>query len=292
MKRVRRFALAGVVAWVLLSLLAGEILIQPGRWNPPQTLSLPGVHTEQLELRIDGLRIEGWALTPPAESGPPRGTLLLLHGLGEARRVIDHAHALAQGWRVLSVDTRAHGRSEGWSAGFGWPERAEAHALLQLARERWPHDPCVAWGRSQGAAAFAYALHEERQAGEPPLLDGLVLESCYADIDTAYSNRLELILGSTAWRPVMMLTQGWVTWRAGLDRERMRPVELLPADIPLFLARGAEDPLVSDAEWARFREAAPAAEHMLVPDFAHRPLSESPEFRLRVTAFLERAAAR
>lgn len=266
--------------------------MHPRRWSPPDEIPLEGAHTETLALSIDGLDIVGWSLTPPENLGPPRGTLLLLHGLGGARRVSDHVFALLNGWRVLSVDTRGHGMSGGWAAGFGWPERAEARALMELAAERWPDEACVAWGQSQGAAAFVYALHAARERGTPFDLDGLILESCYADIDTAYANRVGQALGSNGWQPLLMVTRAWVTWRAGLDNERMRPADMLPPEIPLLIGRGAEDPLVSEAEWERFLSAAPQAEALLVARFGHRPLGDSVSFLARVTKFLERAAGR
>jgi alpha-beta hydrolase superfamily lysophospholipase len=94
--------------------------------------------------------------------GAARGTVLLVHGLGEHIGRYEHvaAHLNAWGWRVAGYDQRGHGRSQGargrlpaadallddLSPRVSWPKRWARHRHLGRAqwtrwccrRRRWP----------------------------------------------------------------------------------------------------------------------------------------------------------
>ena len=122
----------------------------------------------------ENLAVYDWPLEDPAEQ---RGTVLLVHGLGE------HAgryHALAQqlnawGWGVRGYDHYGHGRSDGPRGGLTSDLRLldDLADLIDSTRARMPPGmPLVLLGHSMGGlvAAHLVALNLRR-------VDALVLSS-------------------------------------------------------------------------------------------------------------------
>lgn len=126
------------------------------------------------------LRLSAWPAPAP---GTPRGTVLLVHGLGEhAGRYAHVAAALnAAGWAVLAYDQRGHGDSAGAQGDIAEPDSLlrDLAAVVDEARRRHP-GPLVLLGHSMGglvAARFvAEALQPAPQAWQRPV-DALVLSS-------------------------------------------------------------------------------------------------------------------
>jgi dienelactone hydrolase len=81
----------------------------------PATLGLPAVDLRLLTPA--GARLAAWYL--PTRSG---AAVVLLHGAGSTRSaVLDHAAVLwRNGYGVLALDARGHGRSTGRAMDFGW----------------------------------------------------------------------------------------------------------------------------------------------------------------------------
>src|SRR5207253_896473 len=92
----------------------------PGK--PRRTPGDLGLPWERLECRTaDGLRLVGWAVTPPM----PRATVLLCHGVRQNReQTLERTWFLsAAGYRCVAFDHRAHGQSDGKRTSFGYHER-------------------------------------------------------------------------------------------------------------------------------------------------------------------------
>jgi alpha-beta hydrolase superfamily lysophospholipase len=123
--------------------------------------------TTTLSSPADGLPITVHRWSP---SGPPRGTVVVAHGMGEhALRYADFAAALTdRGLEVVAPDHRGHGRSAAATApgdfgAGGWEGLvADLAALVDAAAA-----PVVLFGHSMGSlAAQQYAIeHDERLAG-------------------------------------------------------------------------------------------------------------------------------
>jgi len=133
---------------------------------------------KQIETR-DGLTLRGreW----PRE--PARGTIVLVHGLGE--HVGRYAHIAAffndRGWRVVGYDHRGHGRSDGARGRLA----AVDDLLIDLARAidavraEHPGGPLVLLGHSLGglvAARFVAGALAPAAAWSRPV-DALLLSS-------------------------------------------------------------------------------------------------------------------
>ena len=177
------------------------------------------------------LHVREWPAARPA----PRGTVWLLHGLGEhIGRHEDVAQELAAaGWRVVGHDQRGHGRSPGARGRLG-----DRHDLLRdLARvldATTSSGPRVLLGHSMGGVTAARFVAEGLSEAPAPWyrrVDALVLSSPALAADLNVFQKLQLSLG-TALAP-------------GLAASNGLPVDALSRDTRVVEAYQA-DPLVHD----------------------------------------------
>lgn len=148
----------------------------------------------------DGLSLHRycWPLDPGV---PARGTLLLVHGLGEHGGRYGHvADALhAAGWHVEGFDQRGHGHSGGPRGVI--PASESLLADLALVVDRLRHErtgPLVLLGHSMGgavAARFAAEALSAQPAAWSRALDGLVLSSPALAAKLSGWQRLQLAVG-------------------------------------------------------------------------------------------------
>lgn len=203
----------------------------------------------------ENLALYDW---PLPEGGPRRGTVLLVHGLGEHAGRYGHVaqHLNAWGFAVRAYDQYGHGRSTGPRGGLNHDSRLldDLADLVDATRKRMaPGEPLVLLGHSLGGlvAARFVSLHLRP-------VDALVLSS--PALDTGLSGIQKLLL-ATLPRLAPNLRVG-----NGLD------VQALSHD-PAVVAAYQADPLCHDrisARLGRFiAEAGPAtlarAPHWSVP---------------------------
>jgi len=132
----------------------------------------------------------------------PRGTVILLHGYGEAQfSMLPWAFRLAQaGWRCVLVDLRGHGKSTGRRIYFGVRETRDMSRLLDaLAQKRELAEPVAAVGDSYGAVlALRWKTVE-------PRVESVVAISPYDGLSNAVINvRREY----ADWIPKFMVKAG------------------------------------------------------------------------------------
>jgi alpha-beta hydrolase superfamily lysophospholipase len=237
---------------------------------------------------VDGIRLAGWALTPPR----PRGTVALFHGLRQGRgHTLARAAILVEaGYRCVAFDLRAHGQSGGRLSSFGCHEARDVAAVINLMREQWPYQPHGILGVSMGAAAVCFAAAHARSC------HAIILESCYHDIHTAFENRLRH--GYPPW--ISKLKKGviWVTERRlGVRLDDASPArhigDLCPAAV--MLLTGSEDPLATPDESTRLYERCRGPRELwLVTGANHKDVVETggEAYRQRIVGFLDRRMGR
>ncbi|MAG59080.1 MAG: hypothetical protein CMJ83_22565 [Planctomycetes bacterium] len=232
----------GLAVYGVASVGAATLLVTPIRKHancPPDLRDRLVNATLQTD---DGLTIAAWVGSPPHA----RATVVLAHGLGNARRPERVRFLLQAGYRVVAIDLRAHGDSDGDVTTFGLYEGRDLDAAIGYVERRWPTAPIVGWGTSLGAAAIVCASQRDRLAA-------IVLESPYESLREAYENRLRMRLPS------------WLVWAGfgpriaaqriiGVDSDELdltRRVRGLDGD-RVLLVTGADD-----------RRAPPAGLHQL-----------------------------
>jgi alpha-beta hydrolase superfamily lysophospholipase len=158
--------------------------------------STTGSSLPQTLRTADGLalHLQGWAAAPPA-----RGTVLIVHGLGEHIGRYRHVAAKlnAWGWSVIGYDQRGHGRSDG--------ARGRLHAADDLLRDlalvidaacARRCGPLLLLGHSLGGLIAARFVAGGIGAPEPWFrpVDGLVLSSPALDPGMNAGQRVLLAL--------------------------------------------------------------------------------------------------
>lgn len=171
--------------------------------------------------------------------GHARGTLLIVHGLGEHIGRYAHvaAHLNLRGWDVSGYDQRGHGASPGNRGAL----KAADDLLDDLARvmaavkAASPARPFILLGHSMGGLVAAQFIAEGRAA-----VDGLVLTSPALDPGLGLAQKLQLAIGHLLVPDLAMGNQ--------LDATR---ISHDPEVVRAYLA----DPLVHDRVTARLARA-------------------------------------
>jgi uncharacterized protein len=224
---VLRILVIGTITFVALKLLVG--------WFEPRAVFFPlrgeqetpadvGIRYQSLRLRAaDGITFVGWQLEPES----PTADIVYFHGNGGNLSlwlpVLATLHGF--GYRVLAIDYRGYGASEGAPSERGIYADAEAAARHAVANRR-PDRPLIYWGRSLGGAVAAAAA----RAATP---DAVILESTFPDKASVLRRN-----------PVMRLLNVFASYRLdtlGHLRGFTRPVLIVHAErdsvIPFRLGR-------------------------------------------------------
>ena len=167
--------------------------------------------------------------------GPARGTVQIVHGLGEhLGRYEGVAAALkVAGWHVMGHDLRGHGRSEGPRGGIADSRAMLSDVAMVIDAERGA-GPHVLLGHSLGGLIAARFVAEALQASPAPWsrkLDGLVLSSPALDP------------GMSAFQKTLLALAAPLAPRLALHNG-LKP-EWISRD-PDVVKRYVQDPLVHD----------------------------------------------
>ena len=152
----------------------------------------------------------------------PRGTVLIVHGLGE--HIGRYAHVAAQlnawGWSAVGYDHRGHGGSEGTRGALHHSDDLlhDLAAMIDSARARSP-GPLVLLGHSMGGLVAARFVAASSMPGAPAWVrpvDALVLSSPALDAGTtAWQKLLLSVLGPLA--PNLAVSNGLKPTRISRD---------------------------------------------------------------------------
>jgi len=192
-----------------------------GEGDTPASLALS--YTPLTLRTSDGVRIAAWQLEPHA----PKADIVYFHGNGGNLSLWLPALAAFHsfGYRVLAIDYRGYGSSEGSPSERGLTLDAEA-AVRHAMQTRKAGRPVIYWGRSLGGPVAAAAA----RAIEP---DALVLENTFPD-------KVSVI----RWNPILRALNLFSSYRfdtVGALRGFKKPVLVVHGDadtiIPYALGR-------------------------------------------------------
>ncbi len=223
--------------------------------------------------------VEVWSIDPV---GPIHGETLVFHGYGGSKsQLLPFAAAwLARDHRVVLVDFRGSGGSDGDDVTLGWRESEDVRAVLDWSVARpdaISSGPRVLHGFSMGGAAILKAFSDAAADGGPlPNVDGAVVENVFDTLPHTVGHRFER-MGLPA-RPGTDLLLVWGSVDLGANAFSVEPVEWASSvSVPLLVFAGAEDPRVLPVEARRVAEHAPDATFELLSGVGHTPgLREAP----------------
>jgi uncharacterized protein len=203
----------------------------------PEDRGLPSsVHT----FPGQGGQLEAWFIPHPQ----PRGVVLLFHGYAGCKaQLLPETEAFhAMDYSCFLVDLPGSGGSEGNETTLGYREAGDVDRAVRYAREQWPGQGVVLFGRSMGSVAILRAL-----AVEGTRADSAILECPFGWMLSTVESRFAL-MGLPSF-PCARLLLYWGGVQLGFNGFRHNPVDYAAAvECPVLLLHGEKDPNVSAAE--------------------------------------------
>ncbi|HJQ60881.1 MAG TPA: alpha/beta fold hydrolase [Vineibacter sp.] len=266
-----------IVAWVA----AGKAVSVP-RWPVgAKPVDLP---VEDLAVEGEpGIVIRGWSIANDCRCG----VVVLLHGsAGQRESMMPRARFLYRaGYSVVTVDMRAHGQSGGEFTTFGGRESRDVRAVIAETRRRFAGQKLGAIGFSLGGAALLLGAR-------PAEVDAVVVEAVYATIEDTAGHRLRVAMGATLAEVLPWVLYAQMSWRFGVSRGELRPIERIAAlRAPVLVMGGVDDPFTPPDETRRLYAAAPEPKELWIVPGAHHwdlHLLAAADYEVRVLRFLDR----
>ena len=226
---------------------------------------------EHVDGRLDGvegveLYWQGWLPSLESSGGPPRGVLLICHGMGEhSGRYATVVDALVpDGWAVYGLDHRGHGRSGGVRVHLRHYADflADLDTFRRMVATRNETRPFLLGHSMGGQIALAYALdHQDKLAGlvlsapalqAPPVpravravataLARVTPRLRRAVVDIATISRDEAVV--TDYRTDALVHQGHPTIALSLalaEQMTLLPARVRDLRLPLLVQHGTDD---------------------------------------------------
>jgi len=226
---------------------------------------------EHVDGRLDGvegveLYWQGWLPSLESSAGPPRGVLLICHGMGEhSGRYATVVDALVpDGWAVYGLDHRGHGRSGGVRVHLRHYADflADLDTFRRMVATRHETRPFLLGHSMGGQIALAYALdHQDDLAGlvlsapalqAPPVpravravataLARVTPRLRRAVVDIATISRDEAVV--TDYRTDALVHQGHPTIALSLalaEQMTLLPARVRDLRLPLLVQHGTDD---------------------------------------------------
>lgn len=183
----------------------------------------------------DGLSLSGW-FVPCVDAPDTRRAVVLLHGYGSTRiQMLARAKFFSDhGYAALLYDARAHGRSDGELASFGYFETRDLLGALDWLRSRgFTSFGCL--GASQGGATIALAAAELRD------VRWAVLEAVYPTLTNAVDRRFRRTFHLPGWLAGCVMTP-IAEWRLGTASSQVSPrAEVAKLPCPVLVSCGDQD---------------------------------------------------
>lgn len=263
-------------------LLGTSIASAPNRWLPrgrtaarthPGVRRLLGIDQEfrvavgtadePLELLVQ--------IVEPDSTDPPRGTVLVLHGvISSGRAMLPHARRLAgQGYRAVLVDLRGHGQSDGEFMTYGLEESADLVRVIDaLESRRLVAGRLGVLGVSYGATT---AIH---LAGRDPRIESVVAVAPFSNLRDVVPDFGRTVLpgvGSLVSDRALADGVDAAGLQAGFDPDLADACQALQrTSAPVLVIHGEEDWMVPTYHGRRLHESAPGhSELRLLPCTGH-----------------------
>lgn len=233
-----KFLIFCFLFWVLTGLLGSSIATQAHPRVIPNASQyfLQSVVNEEV-MSFDRVRTRGWLLP----NSKTKKSVILLNGIGANRLgLVSRAQFYWNlGYNVILPDLRGTGASDGSVITFGWKERYDLLAWVELLEKRGMESIAV-HGLSLGAATIIYSFQEKVD------YDFVVLESCYDNITNALNNRVDhLPIPSFLFFPLTKFTE----LRVEADESQLRPEDYIHlCKAPVFIMAGDSERKVKKGE--------------------------------------------
>ena len=246
---------------------------------PHETLSLTSHDGLQLYARF--FPLEG--------GGGGHDTVIVVHGYRGG--IEDFAMMLpwyrAQGFNILIVDDRAHGKSEGNFAGFGALDCIDCAGWCRVIAERIPDRAIFLHGISMGAATVILAAC----SALPRQVRGAIADCSYTSAVEEFRHVMRTAMHIPGWVSALLmpLASLFCRLRAGYFFREAAPLSALPKTrLPFLFVHGTEDNYVPTEMVHRLYAACPTEKALLLVDGAPHAVSyavDPQKYETAISAF-------
>jgi pimeloyl-ACP methyl ester carboxylesterase len=262
--------LNGCTGWLARSIVWGpntDREINPGRDPSPEALAALGVSRQ---MRVDvGPPAASLHLfvIEPTDGSPPRGTVLVLHGINDQKRtMVGLGREFAgHGYRSVLVDLRAHGRSSGQWLSFGVVESRDLSQVLDALQAAGLASGAVGvFGPSFGGGiAVEFAGHDERVKAVVSVCGFTSMRDVTPGVVRMYAPVVGwLIADSSIQRAIT--EAGHV---GGFDPDEASPIDAIRRTrAQVLLIHGKNDRKIPPAQSQRLHDAAPDHSRLILLD--------------------------
>jgi hypothetical protein len=279
---LRKAFFAGVVAYLVLSIVAGIVIADvslklrrlPLRHQQAFADAVRhDFHAELQDVAItaaDGVVLKGWFVHPRVYNG---NAVVLLHGITDNREgVAGYGRLLLEhGYAVLLPDARRHGESGGELATYGVKEADDIHRWVTWVYQHDPRQCIYGFGESYGAALMLQSLAVENR------FCAVVAESTFSTAREMSFERvsgplhLQSWFGRTLGRPAIWSATVYARLRYSMDLLQPSPLEAVKSSkVPVLLIHGEADRSIAPRHSQLIANA--ASDHVqlwLVPHAGH-----------------------
>jgi pimeloyl-ACP methyl ester carboxylesterase len=271
------------------------VAVAPNVWRllPGSKIELPpelarrGAARVETEVGPPAATLVSWLIEPRTQ--PPRGSVVLLHGIRQDRRsLVGAGTAFADaGYRSILVDLRGHGESSGRYLTYGAVEASDLSQLLDALSSRGLELGCV------GAFGFSYGAAVAIELGaRDPRVTAVVAAAPFASLREVVADYRRKYLPA----PLNAIPDSWfghaveeAGWLASFDPDQSSPLHSIAASrAHQLLIHGTADTQVPLRHSLALASAAgPLAELLAIPGAAHDSLP-SRVLQQRALAWFER----
>jgi pimeloyl-ACP methyl ester carboxylesterase len=221
-----------------------------------------------------GLRVRLDPTTEPATRAAlrPKGTLFILHGIGDQKQLVGYQFwstiLRGEGYRVVLVDLRGHGRSTGMRLTYGVGEARDLAQLLDALLDGGEIVGDVGvLGASYGAATAI------QWAAIDPRVKAVVALEPFSTLRDAARDAWPTLLGKRRWMFSDGSVQDAVSLAGSLanfDPDTENPLRAIAKTrTPILLIHGKDDTFLKPAQSERLHAAAPDHTKLVLVDGAN-----------------------
>jgi pimeloyl-ACP methyl ester carboxylesterase len=276
--------LAGISAGAGCSAPLGSLMVHaPNRFNPlagpsnrlPPVERLAGVDGQFfVPVGPPDASLSVSVIEPKDVPGPPRGTILVLHGIyARSLWMLGPANALARaGYRSVLVDLRGHGRSTGEHLTFGVQEAKDLSQVIDALQQRGLVSGGIGvYGISYGATTSIHLAGRDRR------VRAVVAVAPFSTMRDEVP-QFTRVMTPFGWMIPPQTYQRAIDEAgrlAAFDPDRASAVEAIRrTSAPVLLVHGTDDRVVPHGHSVRLHAAAPGHSWLVsVPLHGHKTIA-------------------
>ena len=197
---------------------------------------------ENLEVSIqshDGLRLGGHAFL---QEEPTNRWVIACHGYqsGEGETLLIGRHFYEQGFNVLTISLRAHGKSEGEYIGMGYLDKDDLVSWTEALVEKYPDSEIIYHGTSMGGATVLMASGLKL----PKQVKAIVSDCAFSGVRDVFASELKMRFNLPAF-PIIHMAQIMSQFKAGYNFKDGRVVDFVAkSTLPILFIHTVDDDFV------------------------------------------------